>query len=309
MSLDLRKILATVAVAVLSIGVHAFAQDVDNKLYIVGAFQGWSPENASEFTYSDMDGAYIFELNADETSREFKISVNKGDWGTFNSGVFGLVPGETYAAQMLQKNVMADLYAGGLDNIAVPWAGVWTIKVASDYSTIIATTETPNPGNPDMLFVIGWVNGEQWNPSNGIELIQISDGVYYNEDVNINGGSETGTAYFSVATTLGTWDDVNSMPRYGAEENDKPVVLNEANKMTFNGNNAWTIEAGHYSVEVDINNMTITMSDASGIENVEINKSDVPAVYYNLQGVEVENPANGMYIVKQGNNVSKVILK
>ncbi|MBD5302172.1 MAG: hypothetical protein HDS16_04140 [Bacteroides sp.] len=35
--------------------------------------------------------------------------------------------------------------------------------------------------------------------------------------------------------------------------------------------------------------------------------SNVEAVYYNLQGVRVENPANGLYIVVKGSKVSKVI--
>ncbi len=309
MKQTLRKITATLTVAMLSIGIQSIAQELDNKLYIVGGFQGWSPENASEFTYSEMDGAYVFELNAVETNREFKISTAKGNWDAFNSGVYGLVEGETYSAQVLTKDVEANLYAGGKDNIALPWPGLWTIKVASDYSTIVATTDTPNPGNPAVLYVIGWVNGQQWTPSVGVELEQISDGVYFCGDVDINGGSDAGTAYFSVASTLGTWDDINAKTRYGAEENDYPVALNTTLKMTTNGNNAWTVETGHYSVEVDINNMTITLDDAAGVEDIEINKSDVSAVYYNLQGVEVLNPQNGMYIVKRGNSVSKVLVK
>lgn len=309
MKQTLRKIMATIAVAVLSIGMQSIAQELDNKLYIVGGFQGWSPENASEFTYSEIDGAYVFELNATESSKEFKISTTKGNWDAFNSGVYGLVEGETYSAQVLTKGVTVNLYAGGKDNIAVPWAGLWTIKVASDYSAIVATTDTPNPGNPEVLYVIGWVNGQQWTPSVGVELEQTSDGVYYNENVNINGGSDVGTAYFSVASVLGAWDEVNAKTRYGAEENDYPVVLNTPLKMTTNGNNAWTVETGHYSVEVDINKMTIKLGNATGIEDIEINKSDVPAVYYNLQGVEVLNPQNGMYIVKQGNKTSKLYVK
>ncbi len=36
---------------------------------------------------------------------------------------------------------------------------------------------------------------------------------------------------------------------------------------------------------------------------------DAPAVYYNLQGVEVNNPGQGIYIVRRGNKVTKEILK
>ena len=41
------------------------------------------------------------------------------------------------------------------------------------------------------------------------------------------------------------------------------------------------------------------------IENIEAD--DAPAVYYNLMGVRVENPENGLFICKRGNQVTKVI--
>lgn len=47
----------------------------------------------------------------------------------------------------------------------------------------------------------------------------------------------------------------------------------------------------------------------AGIEDVEMNEEEAPAVYYNLQGVRVANPANGLFIKKQGNKVSKVVVR
>lgn len=52
----------------------------------------------------------------------------------------------------------------------------------------------------------------------------------------------------------------------------------------------------------------ISTTPASGIETVEID-NNAPAVYYNLNGVQVATPTSGLYIVKQGNKVSKVIIK
>ena len=52
---------------------------------------------------------------------------------------------------------------------------------------------------------------------------------------------------------------------------------------------------------------TVTKLEVTGVENVEYEESVAP-VYYNLQGVEVANPQNGLFIVKQGNKVSKVAL-
>ena len=45
--------------------------------------------------------------------------------------------------------------------------------------------------------------------------------------------------------------------------------------------------------------------EASGIESIEVN---APAEYFNLQGVKVENAANGIFIKKQGRKTTKVIL-
>ena len=55
----------------------------------------------------------------------------------------------------------------------------------------------------------------------------------------------------------------------------------------------------------------ITGSDdlVSGVEETLIDGyEDEHAVYYNLQGVKVENPERGLYIKKQGNKVTKVVL-
>lgn len=46
----------------------------------------------------------------------------------------------------------------------------------------------------------------------------------------------------------------------------------------------------------------------SGVENVE-EAADAPAEYFNLQGVRVANPEGGLYIVRQGKNVKKVMVK
>ena len=55
--------------------------------------------------------------------------------------------------------------------------------------------------------------------------------------------------------------------------------------------------------------MTVSFTQAeiesSGIESIEVN---APAEYFNQQGVKVANPENGIFIKKQGNKTTKVIL-
>lgn len=49
----------------------------------------------------------------------------------------------------------------------------------------------------------------------------------------------------------------------------------------------------------------------AGVEGIEIdgNDNNAAAVYYNLQGQRVENPAEGLYIVKRGNKATKEIIR
>lgn len=46
----------------------------------------------------------------------------------------------------------------------------------------------------------------------------------------------------------------------------------------------------------------------TGIEDIEAEDNNAPVEYYNMQGVRVENPTNGIYIRRQGNEVTKVAI-
>ncbi len=46
----------------------------------------------------------------------------------------------------------------------------------------------------------------------------------------------------------------------------------------------------------------------AGVEEVIAGDNNAPVEYFNLQGIRVENPANGLYIRRQGSEVSKVVL-
>lgn len=52
-----------------------------------------------------------------------------------------------------------------------------------------------------------------------------------------------------------------------------------------------------------------TVSKTQGVNDVIAADAEVAPVYYNLQGVRVANPANGLYIKVAGEKVSKVLVK
>lgn len=55
-----------------------------------------------------------------------------------------------------------------------------------------------------------------------------------------------------------------------------------------------------------VKNVTDYKLDPSGIADVELD-NNAPVEYFNLQGVRVANPENGLYIMRQGDKVVKVI--
>ena len=54
-----------------------------------------------------------------------------------------------------------------------------------------------------------------------------------------------------------------------------------------------------------------TIVNTSGIQSVEADDADenAPVEYFNLQGVKVANPENGIFIKRQGKKVEKVIMQ
>ena len=55
---------------------------------------------------------------------------------------------------------------------------------------------------------------------------------------------------------------------------------------------------------------TLTFKDANaGIKGVAVDNADAPAVYYNLQGVRIENPTSGVVIRVQGGKATKMLVK
>ncbi len=57
--------------------------------------------------------------------------------------------------------------------------------------------------------------------------------------------------------------------------------------------------------------VTVNMADASGVDDVTVDSDAAcEAVYYNLQGIRVDNPAAGqIYIRRQGSHTAKVIIR
>ena len=154
---------------------------------------------------------------------------------------------------------------------------------------------------PAELYIVGFDNN--WDPANPT-VIPMSDeaGIY---TATLEFSSNT----FKFSEAKGDWDTFNAKAICIA--NDATVELNQATALYKYADTNCTanVEAGkEYTVEINLVDNTITIKEGSGVEGIEAN-DNVPAVYYNLQGVKVANPENGVFIKVQGNKASKVLVK
>ena len=63
------------------------------------------------------------------------------------------------------------------------------------------------------------------------------------------------------------------------------------------------------SATTGFNAINVYYNDPSGVNDIVAEDSNAPVEYYNLQGVRVANPENGLYIRVQGKKATKVLVK
>lgn len=192
---------------------------------------------------------------------------------------------------------------------------VWT-KVPVTGEVTQDPDTPPAPEMPSALYLIGNIPGGHWSTSSAPAMTR--EGDTYTITATIEPAAATDrNGYFTFITSTGAdWNAVNGTDRYGAASKDAPITQGTPAKLVkFQANvnasaaNSWKIAAGTYLFTVDFRAMTVTASDPASVTSPEADPSSAAPVYYNLQGVRVENPAPGLYIVVRGSLVTKEWIK
>ncbi|MDE6010667.1 MAG: hypothetical protein K2F87_04365 [Muribaculaceae bacterium] len=303
----MKKFYAFAAAAVVAMTANAQA------LYMTGASavgpedgglpENWAPKNPAEFQV--VDGNFQLTVNG---LQQFKVSTVKAAedaedaWAEFNGGALTCEYGE-------EAGVTVDLVEGDA-NIICPWEGDWTVVVSGDLKTITMTTDTPKPAGGVKLYFRGDMNG--WGADEAWMFEQVSDNVYKftcADDQKVAPGDG-----FKVADS--SWGKYN----YGGGM----VYVDVDMTLDYNGENmkvdeewngvAW-INLAVPNEETGVDEVWFVMSNdkeyvpefaTTSVKNVAV--EDAPAVYYNLQGVRVANPVNGIYVKVVGKTASKVLV-
>lgn len=276
-------------------------------LYIIGDLNGWNWDNATEMqSVSGMDGEYSWTGNLE--AGDFKIYAQKNP--TWDGSVPFYHP--TYnGCEVSQAGVASNevVFTTEPDNKwKVTEAGQYTITINITTLTISATylgAPVKSPIDTETLYLIGDICG--WNMDNPTPCVKKDKNVFVYE-------GELPAGSFQATPVKGgsNWGAKFIVPTSECYITKAGLTDYEFDYSAAHGN-SWKVdaaEAGKYTLTFDLNKWTLNVkyNVESGVSELVTDKN-APVEYYNLQGVRVEDPANGLYLVRKGGKVSKVMIK
>ena len=191
-----------------------------------------------------------------------------------------------------------------------------TIEVTNIKLIKYVTGDEPEPATtPEQLYlngaIIGWVEPIVSNADKFADYIlaetEKGSGIY-------NGEFEFAAEEYNLFRFFSNLDGWTNGSSIGSLQERELVTFTDnvyGSELVIGGECSWQLPddfAGKVKMTVNLNDKTVKFeaeTKQDSIESIEAESAD--AVYYNLQGVRVANPENGIFIKVAGNKVEKVI--
>ena len=280
--------------ALVALAASANAQD----WYVIGGnVNGASWALADEGGKMTMTSEGVYEWTGTVLGDGFKI--NDGTWDNsdaiIGSNGDGIAADEEYYYNVGSKTENIHL-AGGYTEVNNP-----KIVLNVNDGTIVLTGEFAGKAQ----YYIAGVNGVWDTPGTNPNLeAKSEDGNLYTIDIALVAaeGATEATGSFKFATA--NWGS-----EFGCEEDNAETITLENPTIEVKGskNVAYNLPADTYTFSLNLADKKISVAKAAAINDVEMDANVAP-VYYNLQGVRVNNAKDGMFIEVRGNKAAKVIL-
>lgn len=192
-----------------------------------------------------------------------------------------------------------------------------TIEVTNIKLIKYVTGDEPEPATtPEQLYlngaIVGWVEPSEANADKFADYIlaetEKGSGIYTGE-FEFEAKENNSFRFYS---KLDGWDNSS----IGASQDDKQNLFTFTDnvyegEIFIGGKGNWQLPddfAGKVKMTVNLNDKNIKLEAETKQDSIEaIEAETAEAVYYNLQGVRVANPENGIFIKVAGNKVEKVI--
>lgn len=265
------------------------------QVYFVGDFQGWAPATPTEATKAE-DGSWVVEI---QNVPSFKMSTAFGSWDEFNAGALMIEGADN--VENLGKELKT---APGDKDIVLPYLGDYKIVISADYSTAVITTNTPPPTGPVSLYLRGGMN--DWGAPD-LWKMSSEDGVTYWFDCQGETKIPAGTE-FKIA-------DAN-WAKYDFGAGDEIIPFEEPIQWFHKGANGVMTEEYEGTIKfvlvddttADVTAFPTIVDHVAGVADITVSENEA-AEYFNLQGIRVAAPENGLFIRRRGNTVTKVLVK
>lgn len=276
-------------------------------LYLIGAYNdmNWDPANSLELTKEGTTFS-ISDINI-TGSANFSFATVQGTWDDVNAAVrYGAGTEKDVKIELVNKVGTAPVYGEINSNMKAfeVAKGTYDMTVAFAAEGITLTvTQTSEAPYVEDLVLTGSFNG--WAPNDPAYKFTKEGETYTLHVDNLPAETELKVKVADDAM----WDNA-----WGAGA-DATLVNNTPAE-------AWLGSASNFVLSEDLEDITITfvrsdspsvaatitLAGTNGVEAVEAAQAETPAEYFNLQGIRVANPEAGqLYIIRQGNKVSKVI--
>lgn len=271
-------------------------------IYAVGECDelNWSPEQPLEI-HKENDSFSVTLSNLSRLKVSTTRSYTSGDWDSFNKGA---VTCPNITSDQLGQTIPLST---GTEDIVMPAKATYTLTFNGDLTEMVAELISDAEYTP--VYIRGNMNG--WGIPDDWRMTT-SDGKTYWFDCDSSHQIPQGTEW---KISEDNWEgDIN----YSAAT----TILPSTEAQLWNYHDANTTMGTTYSgtiklilpdtprqkAEVTVY-PTIVAHGTTGIADITTyNQSDDAAEYYNLQGIKVKHPSNGIFLKKQGCKITKVSL-
>lgn len=254
-----------------------------------------------------------------------------GENAYYNTSIFGTPSGTIKNLGVVDANVKTDwIEAGILGGFAGTGAHTATSEMIVDNVFVtgkLVNEKNPIPFGDQLAGGMFGKNGQPLTITNSYVQVDIDGDTYAagfvaKTDNNVTitdsyvSGTFTGTKPYLVAASNTSFPDditLTNVVCFGEGEVSNVATIGTATVVPADdAAGIATVQSWNaFNAGKLFNGLpALNWQDApSGISAITTDTENAPAEYFNLQGVRVANPDNGIYIVRRGNNVTKEMIR
>lgn len=288
----MKKLYAFLAAA--AVAMTASAADV----YMIGGFNSWTcGDPACKMTETSPN---VYTIHLDNLISGFKF--NDGTWDNNEVVINGNSVIMNIGGGLVELGTPAPVEAGGSSGNLGFAAGmsVENADVTLDLNAMTVLVTGTAVWEEVKWYLAGSFDWSPWD-SDSYVFTKYDEGLY-KQQMTFAGES------IKIKVSTANW-----IESYGMGAESQGLAMGQFSTGVLQNNSQEDIPCslvGTWWMNWDYNQLILSAVSTEPVGGVEAIAADnnAEAVYYNLQGVRVDNPANGLYIIKRGNQVSKAYI-